>query len=135
MECKYPQFKPRTGFKKGCKCERCLEGQRAQARAFKAANPDKVKGYEAQVKLKPRRRATITLSNAKVSAKRDGYLPMCATLEEVMFVQQSTTCCHCGAGGRLHTDHCHETGTLRGMLCASCNIRDLLGHTHSTTKG
>jgi hypothetical protein len=23
--------------------------------------------------------------------------------------------------GRLHIDHCHKTGTFRGLLCAKCN--------------
>ena len=135
MECKYPQLKPRSSYNKGCKCERCLEGVRAQFRAFKAANPDKVKGYQAQVKLKPRRRATLTYHSSRWHAKLKGHMPVCATIEEIMFAQQSTTCCHCGSGGKLHTDHCHETGTLRGMLCSSCNRRDVLGHSHSTTKG
>jgi hypothetical protein len=41
-----------------------------------------------------------------------------------MFKEQGGRCLICGkAPGRkrLHVDHCHETGLIRGLLCSSCN--------------
>ena len=38
---------------------------------------------------------------------------------------QGGVCAVCGEPpkkGRLHVDHCHETGKVRGLLCQSCNV-------------
>lgn len=47
-----------------------------------------------------------------------------------MFVAQGEVCAACGCGeprqGKWHVDHCHETGTVRGILCQGCN--HVLGH-------
>jgi hypothetical protein len=42
-----------------------------------------------------------------------------------MFLQQSGLCAICSSqsndGRRLHVDHCHDTGKVRGLLCNRCN--------------
>lgn len=50
---------------------------------------------------------------------------------EYMFKSQDGRCAICRADkpegrGGFHVDHCHLTGTVRGLLCATCNL--LLGH-------
>lgn len=49
----------------------------------------------------------------------------------LMFVQQDGKCGICrtdkpGGKGDFHVDHCHATGTIRGLLCHGCNVS--LGH-------
>lgn len=38
---------------------------------------------------------------------------------------QADRCALCGKGGRyLVTDHCHESGLKRGLLCWGCNVHE-----------
>jgi len=43
-----------------------------------------------------------------------------------MFARQRGECALCGsppkANKRLHVDHCHSTGRVRGLLCIPCNL-------------
>lgn len=42
---------------------------------------------------------------------------------EQMLIAQSGLCLACGDQLRdLRVDHCHKTGTIRGLLCATCNV-------------
>ena len=49
---------------------------------------------------------------------------------ERMASQQAGVCALCGkrnsSGRRLAVDHCHATGAVRSLLCASCNLA--IGH-------
>lgn len=43
-----------------------------------------------------------------------------------MYAEQDGRCAICGIHEselpkRLHLDHCHDTGRVRGLLCAKCN--------------
>lgn len=43
---------------------------------------------------------------------------------EVMIADQGGGCAICNrqpGNRRLHVDHCHETGKIRGILCSGCN--------------
>lgn len=44
-----------------------------------------------------------------------------------MFAEQNGCCAICGrheddSVGRLHVDHCHDTGRIRALLCQACNV-------------
>lgn len=43
---------------------------------------------------------------------------------------QNHACKICGKIKKLHIDHCHSTGVVRGLICSGCNT--LLGYLEST---
>ena len=56
---------------------------------------------------------------------------------DIMLANQGGCCAICGTtnpGGKgaFHVDHCHETGTVRGLLCQQCNMG--LGHFQDNTQ-
>lgn len=71
-----------------------------QMREWRKANPDSVKNTE----LKKRFGITLREYN-------------------VMLAAQGGVCAVCGqiCTRALSVDHCHETGQIRGLLCAGCN--------------
>ena len=51
------------------------------------------------------------LEPEQIQAMRDAQGDLCAICKRV----------HVGRGDRLHIDHDHVTGKIRGLLCANCN--------------
>lgn len=79
---------------------------RAGIAKWKRDNPDKVK--------KSVRYSTI---KKKYKITEDDW--------NKMFEAQGKTCAICGevnSVGHWATDHCHESGKIRGILCSKCNV-------------
>lgn len=104
----------KSGLKSGCRpcCAKAFkkwraahpESRREEQRLWGLENPEKVKVYGVRVRLK---RYKISLQEY-----------------ERMKVEQEGKCAVCGARWGEKTpaiDHCHSTGKIRGLLCASCN--------------
>lgn len=73
--------------------------------------------------------------NPRLPAGRNYWCKVCVTVHkygmnrnswDALLLSQGLTCALCkradpGPRG-WHTDHCHESGKVRGILCASCNL-------------
>ena len=105
-----------------------VEDIKAKALAYAEANPEKVKAesrrfYE-KYKVEVNRRSLnnrhlrekgITLAQYEaIVAVHNGRCDICGTTDGG------------GPHNKFNLDHCHQTGTLRGMLCTRCNTG--LGH-------
>jgi len=100
------------------------EGYRLYQRNFYAKNKDRINSH-----TKTRRemdRFQFALRNGKHYAKKNGYVPCSATVDEL---KESFTgkCCLCGVPEcecekHLRMDHDHITGQFRGFLCHNCNV-------------
>lgn len=47
---------------------------------------------------------------------------MTAPEYEMLKFKQGYSCAICGKQVKLHVDHDHETGEVRGLLCNNCNV-------------
>ena len=82
------------------------ERQKADAKRRKAANPEKTKAAQRAHNLKYNYGITPADYDAMLTAQ-DFKCAICLT---------STP-----GGNGFHVDHCHTTGTVRGLLCVNCN--------------
>jgi DNA-directed RNA polymerase subunit RPC12/RpoP len=127
------QFMPNTSM--GPMPARCVPCQLARRRVqtnaaaalWRARHPEANREQCAQYKkawiANPRNRRT----KREYEILRQ-YGITAAQLDE-MIQAQGSLCAIChreatgasGSGGRLHIDHCHETGKVRGLICGRCN--------------
>ena len=71
-------------------------------REWRKANPDAARAKDFRARLKRK----YGMTPADLEAMRHAHDGRCAI---------------CGVAGDLNIDHCHRTGRVRGLLCASCN--------------
>ena len=87
---------------------------------------DSEEHYEKRKEWRRKNRFVYALTFSRAHAKKRGYVPCSATPEELK-AAFTGKCGLCGCpevecNTQLHMDHCHETGELRGFLCARCNM-------------
>ena len=107
------EFKKKKGYKNGiyCWCKAC---SREDDRLRKLnMSPENKKAYGRRNKLK--NSYGITLDQYNKMLKEQNHKCSICGKDEVDTPKQ-----------RLHVDHCHTTGKVRGLLCHYCNIA--LGH-------
>ena len=80
------------------------EKYRLSAREWRAANPER---------RQDQRMRKYGITDAEYQRMFDGQSGKCA-------ICRSDSTGHRGQS-RLHVDHCHTTGVVRGLLCLSCN--------------
>lgn len=81
-------------------CEKCA----SRNRLYAAQNADRSRD------LSLRRNYNITLERyTSMLREQDGKCVACGTTDP-------------GGHGTFHVDHCHTTGTVRELLCTSCNL-------------
>jgi hypothetical protein len=94
---------------------RCKSCNTEQARAYRAAHPNREKAIYARTKTEVRERHLIRkygvnlTDYAAMLLAQGGKCAICRAPEENQFK------------GVFHVDHCHTTGKVRGLLCRGCN--------------
>ena len=119
--------------------------KREYARAWRKANPDKVRASKRRAYARNPAKHIASVRRwrdkypEKVIALRKRRKPddRWATLKkkhkitreqwEYLFKSQGECCAACGSKDPVsahgwQTDHCHKTGRIRGILCRGCNI-------------
>jgi hypothetical protein len=91
------------------------------ARAWRAANLEKARATDTARNKKPERKANMRKN------RRVRQYGMTQEMYDEMLEAQGWGCAICGRQETstwstvLAVDHCHKTGTIRGLLCADCN--------------
>src|ERR1700677_4954932 len=89
-------------------CAQCPECKKASIKAWKIANPERTKNP-----LLKKFGISIEIYT-EISNKQHNKCALCKQSETSFDKRANRT-------RELAVDHCHETGRVRGLLCAACN--------------
>ena len=109
------------------------DARREYQRQWRAKNKDRINAAHREYQKKwrkdnPERARAI----AKKSFIQNTY-GITVEYVETLEAAQDGRCAICERPAKLHIDHCHDKGTVRGLLCATCNTGiGLLRHNEQT---
>lgn len=94
--------------------------------AWRKKNPHKMKEYRAKNSVYLAAKTKLWRVNNRDSILRSRY-GITAKQYDDMFEKQQGCCAICTTHAthlrkKLHIDHCHRTGKVRGLLCIKCNM-------------
>lgn len=95
------------------------ERDRANRTRQRAANPTRQRDYDQKYYAANKEKIAARAREKKYNITPEGW--------EAMFLAQDKKCALCGTdtprgkGNQWHTDHCHFSGKVRGILCQPCN--------------
>jgi hypothetical protein len=106
-------------------CTRCRESKPPEAFAFHRTTKRHPRGLQSECRScqSMRRREELArdpMRNIRQQVRQRYGL----SLNDLaaMKVAQGGVCAICGSPGRLHVDHDHDSGRIRGLLCNRCNL-------------
>ena len=120
----------KSGYLNSCKeCENTIrnknpEDKKRRNKKYRENNMEEIKSKAEDYRNMPKNK------EKKKSYMRDWKLMNAYGLTpqdwDDMYISQGGSCAICGTHQsnlkkRLHVDHCHDTGKVRGLLCMSCN--------------
>lgn len=93
-----------------------LERRRNRGRRYAKSNPEKIKSKNLAQNKKHAVRILAKARKRRYGLTTDQYLSL--------YEFQKGTCqiCNEPLPEKYHTDHCHKTGIVRGLLCRGCNM-------------
>lgn len=117
------------------KHEAHLQYHREWTRRRRAERPEEYTAYRKAYEQNPTNRRR-KLERQKHTRYMRQY-SMTHEQRDEMLAKQGNCCAICKTtdpGGRhgWHTDHCHSSGVVRGILCNNCNL--MLGHSRDSTE-
>ena len=125
-----------------CRCDLCTEAHSEASRKLRAKRVEAgltQRGTQRVAKEpRPRVRKRNREKEREYSLLRKYGLTLVAF--NALVEAQRGSCASCGdpleLGPKTHVDHCHETGIVRGLLCANCNrALGLLGDSPAKVQG
>lgn len=107
---------------------------REYTRNWQVANPERNAERGARWRAANRERVNelnrVRIERNRVRISEQAYVRtygITSAERDALFAAQGFACAICGSdapknkNGRWHTDHCHRTGKVRGVLCGQCN--------------